>query len=81
MTMFLVMLVRFLVIGLWLVLLGRVLLGWIDPRYQSTVGRFVYSATEPVLAPIRRLLPQTGMFDLSPIVAFLVLAALLRIIV
>ncbi|HET7677501.1 MAG TPA: YggT family protein [Candidatus Limnocylindrales bacterium] len=68
--------VKFLVIALYVVLLGRVLMSWINPRFDGPVGRFLYETTEPILAPIRRLLPQTGMIDFSPLVAFLLLSVI-----
>jgi YggT family protein len=34
--------------------------------------RFLIRLTEPLLAPLRRMLPTVGMFDVSPIVAFLI---------
>jgi YggT family protein len=36
------------------------------------VRRFLDSLVEPMLAPIRRLLPQTGMWDLSPVVLLVI---------
>ncbi len=77
---FLVVFLRFLVLALWLLMLGRVLMSWIDPRFSGPVGRFVYETTEPILGPIRRVMPRTGMIDLSPLVVFLVLGVLLRIV-
>ena len=77
---YVVVFVRFLVLALWLVVLGRVLMSWIDPRFSGPVGRFLYETTEPLLAPIRRVLPQTGFIDLSPLVLFLVLGVLLRVV-
>ena len=69
---------RFLVIGLWLLILARVLLSWIDPSGRTRLGAFVISTTEPILAPIRRILPPTGMFDLSPLIVLLILGAIMR---
>ena len=80
---FFIVFLRFLIIALYVVLLGRVLMSWVNPRFEGPVGRFLYDTTEPFLAPIRRVLPQTGMFDLSPLVAFLILsavAALFRVV-
>ena len=62
----------------WLLVLGRVLLSWFDPTGSTAVGRFLTQATEPILAPIRRFLPQTGTFDFSGLVVLLVLGALWR---
>lgn len=59
-----------------IILLLRVLISWfrIDP-YNPLI-RLLYDITEPVLAPIRAVLPSTGMMDFSPLVAFLLLFAL-----
>lgn len=40
-------------------------------QFVATVGDFLHRITEPVLAPIRRVLPNMGGIDLSPIVVFL----------
>ena len=73
---FLYIFLRFLFLALYLVLLGRVLMSWVNPRFEGPLGRFLYETTEPMLRPIRSVLPQTGFIDLSPIVAFLILAVL-----
>jgi YggT family protein len=57
------------------VLLIRVVLSWfpISPgSAMASVYRFCHTITEPVLAPVRRLIPQVGMFDLSPLIVFIV---------
>jgi YggT family protein len=77
-TLLLLNVVRFVLIGLEVVVLARVVLSWVDPAGRSRLAGFVISATEPLLAPIRRLLPRTGMLDLSPLVVFLVIGVLLR---
>jgi len=64
---------RFFFAALEVLILGRVLMSWLNPRFEGPVGRLLYEATEPILAPIRRILPSTGMIDFSPIVAFLVI--------
>jgi YggT family protein len=69
---------RFLLVGLWLVILARVILSWVDPAGRSRFAPFIISTTEPILAPVRRALPKTGMFDLSPLIVLLVLGVLMR---
>ncbi len=71
---FFVVFLQFVFLALYLVLIGRVLMSWVDPRFEGPIGRFLYETTEPILRPIRGVLPQTGMLDLSPIVAFLLLS-------
>jgi YggT family protein len=64
--------------ALWLLILGRVLMSWFDPSRSNAVSRFLIQATEPILAPVRRLLPQSGMFDFSALIVLLVLGTLMR---
>ncbi|HHV93269.1 MAG TPA: YggT family protein [Firmicutes bacterium] len=48
--------------------------------YYNPLVRFIYDITEPVLAPFRRLLPSVGGIDFSPILVFLVLDFVRRIV-
>ncbi|HWH37970.1 MAG TPA: YggT family protein [Candidatus Limnocylindrales bacterium] len=77
---FLSVFVWLLVTALWLLILGRVLLSWINPRFEGPIARFLYDTTEPLLAPIRRLMPQTGMIDFSPLVLMLIMGVLVRLL-
>ncbi|MCR4420015.1 MAG: YggT family protein [Clostridia bacterium] len=56
-----------------LLILIRVLLSWFRPSLANPAVRFVYDFTELILAPVRRLMPATGMVDFSPLVALLLL--------
>ena len=69
-----------LVLVLWLLVLGRVLVSWVDPRARNAVSRYIVALTEPILAPIRRVLPQTGMIDFAPLILMLGLGVLLRFV-
>ena len=62
-----------LVISLNVAILGRVVMSWVSPKGGDPLSAMLYQVTEPFLAPIRRVLPSAGMFDLSPMVAVLVL--------
>ena len=53
----------------WLILI-RALLSWVSPDPFNPIVQILNRATEPVLAPIRRLLPYMAI-DISPIIAFL----------
>ena len=79
MGLFLSNLIEIGLIALIVLIFGRVLLSWFDPGGRSQVGSFVFSATEPILAPVRRALPQTGMIDFSPMIVLIVLTILLRL--
>jgi YggT family protein len=65
------------------IMFGRVILSWfpIAPgTAMASVFSFLYAVTEPVLGPIRRLIPPMGMggmgLDLSPLIVFFGLAIL-----
>jgi YggT family protein len=62
-----------------ILLLLRVMVSWVrlDP-YTNPIASFLYTVTEPVLAPIRAILPSSGMIDFSPMVAMLLIFALQR---
>ena len=77
---FLRIVVDLLVTVLFLVVTARVLISWINPKFEGPVARFLYEMTEPLLSPIRRLLPQTGAMDLSPVVLSLGLLILMRVL-
>jgi YggT family protein len=52
-------------------ILVRVLLSWISLERSNPVVPLIFQLTEPVLQPLRRVLPAIGGFDLSPIAAWL----------
>lgn len=57
-------------------ILGRVLISWIDPMGNMRATAILREITEPILAPLRSILPPLGMIDLSPLVAMLLLQLL-----
>lgn len=81
MTAMLVNFIQMLAFVLWLLLIARVVLSWTNPRGGGGLVAFIYQATEPILAPIRRVLPPTGGIDWSPLVAMLILGVIVRVAV
>lgn len=63
-----------------LVVLAAVVMSWVQVDWQNPLARIVHSLTEPVLAPIRRLLPVMGGLDFSPMVVLFALRALRRLL-
>lgn len=51
----------------------RALLSWfpIDPR--NPLVTILYEVTEPILEPLRRVIPRLGMIDISPLVAIIII--------
>ncbi len=50
----------------------RIVFSWVMVSYSSRLMRFVVNATEPLLGPLRRWVPRVGMFDISPMFAFVI---------
>jgi YggT family protein len=63
---------------LWVAIVAMVIFSWVAPR--NDVMPMLHMLCEPVLAPIRRILPATAGIDLSPLVALLLGQALLTIV-
>ena len=65
--------IDFLLIALYWLILVRPLLSWVNPDPFNPIVQFLNKVTEPILAPIRRVLPPALRFgiDISPIIAFL----------
>ncbi len=56
----------------WLILI-KALISWVNPDQYNPIVQFLYKTTEPILYPIRKVLPLGLRFgiDISPIIAFL----------
>lgn len=65
----------FLTILTWAIV-ARALISFLPIDQGSTIYQVLFRITEPVIDPIRRVLPSTGMLDMSPLAALLVLIAL-----
>jgi YggT family protein len=68
------------------IVIARALVSWVNPDPYNPIVRFLYNATEPVLARLRRILPlQFSGIDLTPIALLILLSVveqvLLKIIV
>ena len=51
-----------------IILLIRVIFSWISPHPTNPIYLLTYRVTEPVLAPVRRVLPPMSGIDLSPLI-------------
>ena len=69
---------QFLFMALWALVFGRMIMSWVDPTGRNRVSSLLFQATEPILAPVRRMLQQSGMMDWSGLVVLLILGFLWR---
>lgn len=58
-----------------ILIIARALISWVpqlvDPR--GPIAEFLITVTDPILAPIRAVMPRMGMLDLTPLIAILLL--------
>jgi YggT family protein len=54
-----------------LIIIGAVVVSWINVPRDNPGVRLLHRATDPVLTPVRRALPETGGIDLSPLVVLI----------
>jgi YggT family protein len=55
------------------IIIARAVISWVNPDPYNPIVNFLYKVTEPVLYRVRRLLPDMGGVDLSPLVVLLVI--------
>ncbi len=61
---------------LYIVLVIRIIISWVSADPYNEIVQVIYSISEPILAPFRRLPLQLGAIDFSPLLAFFVLRIL-----
>jgi len=49
----------------------RIIFSWVGMSYANRFMRLIVRLTEPLLRPLQRMIPRVGMFDISPLIAFL----------
>lgn len=64
------------------ILVARAIISWVNPDPFNPIVRFLHRATEPVLRPVRNILPMQGLgLDLSPLVVLLAIYVLDMVLV
>ncbi len=72
--------IHFIFLAYTLMLFARIMGAWFPSFQQFSVMRFINFYTEPYLKVFRRLIPPVGMIDLSPLLAFLALRVVEKIL-
>ena len=78
--LFVINILVFLLQAFIVVILIRIVFSWVSPYPTNPVSRLAFQLTEPVLAPVRRLLPPTAGIDLSPLVVSIVVIILINVL-
>jgi YggT family protein len=77
---YLVLLINFTAQAFTLLMLAYAILSWVAKPWNQ-VRQFVDRISEPLLAPIRRVVPLVGMVDISPLVFILLVQLIARVLV
>ncbi len=56
-----------------ILIIFRTVMSWFSPQPTNVLAIYLYRVTEPILAPLRRIIPRTGMVDFSPLLAIVLL--------
>ncbi len=78
MAVFLRTFVELFLLALFILVFARVIVSWVDPQGRNRATTYIIQTTEPILGPVRRVLPQTGVMDFSATIVLLILFALMR---
>ena len=58
----------------------RVILFWFSPRPTNRLAIVLFQITEPLLRPLRRIIPRAGMLDFTPLAAIIILQLISRLL-
>ncbi len=58
---------------LWIAIFARAIVSWFPISQDGPIVRALDAITEPVLEPLRRVVPRVGLFDITPMVAILLI--------
>lgn len=58
----------------------RSILSWFSPSPTNMLAVILYRVTEPLLSPLRRIIPRAGMVDFTPLAAIILLQLIARLL-
>jgi len=70
---FLLTFLRMLFLALDVAIIGRIIMSFVDQGGQMRISQILFEITEPILGPLRRIIPSVAMFDFSPMIALLLI--------
>lgn len=63
-----------------LAILVRVIVSWLNINPYHPLVSLVYQITDPILLPLRRIIPPLGMIDVTPIIAMMLLSLIQQVL-
>ncbi len=65
---------------LWFAIFARAIISWFPIDPQGPIVKALDAVTEPVLGPLRRVVPRIGMVDITPMVAIILIFVLMQVL-
>ena len=65
---------------LWFAIFARAIISWFPIDQSGPVVRALDAITEPILEPLRRVVPRVGMIDITPMVAIILIFVIMQIL-
>lgn len=78
--LFLLQILSYVLTAMQIAIIARALFSWFDPTGRTPIGQLLITVTDPIIVPIRRLLPSAGFVDFSPMVALIAILILQRVL-
>ena len=66
---------------LWFAIFARAIVSWFPIDQDGPIVKVLDAITEPLLGPLRRVVPRVGLFDITPMVAILIIIVIQRVLV
>ena len=66
---------------LWFAIFARAIVSWFPIDQDGPIVKVLDAITEPLLGPLRRVVPRVGLFDITPMVAILIIIIIQRVLV
>ncbi len=66
---------------LWFAIFARAIVSWFPIDQNGPIVKALDALTEPVLGPLRRVVPRVGLFDITPMVAILIIIVIQQVLV
>ncbi len=63
------------------IIIARAIISWVNPDPYNPIVRFLYKSTDPILNRVRRIMPDLGGLDISPIIVILIIIFLQKFVV
>lgn len=72
--------VWFLLWAIFVAMMVGFLMSWFDPNRRWAITRIAFDITDPIVAPIRAIVPPIGFFDISYIITIILVQVLIRLV-